>query len=80
MKRLTEKHPTYQKVQKLFDQMEEAKLSFYVADYGQILVKDDEFPETSFELRDLEHEESSSIVQSIYELPPTLEWKVVKRE
>lgn len=79
VKRLTQKHPTYQKVQKVFDLMDELGLVFDAHSFGvgRTTIEDKEFPGTIFELRDLEDDGSWP---NPVEIPPTMEWKIIRED
>jgi hypothetical protein len=80
VKRLTDKHPTTQKVQQVFDLMDELGLRFTATHDGRapfFIVKDEgyEFP-SQLELLDLEYgfNHSESGVES---LPPIFEYRLI---
>lgn len=76
MKRLTEKHPTSIKVEKLFTAMEDLGLTITVNRYGQFIVCDNEFPGKDFYLRDTESE-GGDMRGSVTMLPSYVEYKIV---
>jgi len=71
MKRLTDKHPTSIKVEKLFALADELGISINVSRYGQLTVSDEEFPGTDFFIRDNEGN------GDVFEFPPVTEYKLI---
>lgn len=71
MKKLTDKHPTSIKLEKLFTAMEDLGLTITVSRWGQYIVCDRDQPGKDYLLNDSDNGESVTI------LPPDLEYKVV---
>lgn len=70
MKKLKENHPTYIKIQKVTDLMEELGLSLSSGLFGDYIITDAEQPDKFFPLVDIDSNNSVS------EFPPQLEFKV----
>lgn len=73
-KRAKETHPTYQKLVKVFKVFDAMDLSFEFGDYGVITVSDTNRPGEHWELVDLDDGRGVDV------MPPTLEWKLVRRQ
>jgi hypothetical protein len=71
MKRLTDKHPTSKKVDKLLGLLEELNLEIHIGPYDTVCIVDKENCENNIYMRD---NESSEPVSSI---PPMFEYKLV---
>ena len=77
MKRLTEKHPTSIKLEKLFSLAEELGITITVNRFGQFIVCDNEWHRKDLYLRDIEANSNDSSRGSVTMLPPYMEYKVV---
>ena len=73
MKRLTEAHPLYKKLEKLFDFM--ADEGIQIESNGYLVVHAGGVSAT---IMDLEAD-PASLCEGVGELPPALEWKLIKQ-
>jgi hypothetical protein len=67
--RLTDKHPTSQKLEKVFALLHELNLSVEIRRYGTIHIKDGDSPE--YEMMDADNG------QPVFDFPPNFEYKLV---
>jgi len=79
-KRLTTNHPTYKKLEQIFDLMDKIGISIdpYSSGVSQITITDKNFPGQIFDLRDLEDMNDCSYYPLA--IPPNMEWKLLKEE
>jgi hypothetical protein len=77
MKRLTTKHPTYKKFSQLAEFAEKLGLTITFRNSFGVDIHDNEFPNTRFELQDLE---STDQREAPNDFPPVMEYKIVRLE
>jgi hypothetical protein len=73
MKRLTDKHPAKQALERVFELMEKEGLKIELGHYGALTLI---FGEEEFEMCDLEFPRNGT-GSGIYNLPPTFEYQLI---